>query len=91
LGDNVIYLSGTVHLLRLSDYALSDEFDEAYTTLFCLHPDCRGADRNAGGKFKPGLLISALQILVFQSMGFTPQAVDVFFHTRAPGDGKAGW
>ena len=44
-----------------------------------------------GGKFKPGLLISALQILVFQSMGFTPQAVDVFFHTRAPGDGKAGW
>ena len=40
-------------------------------------------------KFKPELLISTLQILVFQSMGFTPQGVDAFFHTRAVADGKA--
>ena len=33
--------------------------------------------------------MSTLQILVFQSMGFTPQGVDAFFHTRALGDGKA--
>jgi uncharacterized protein len=40
-------------------------------------------------KFKPGLLISTLQVLVFQSMGFTPQGVDAFFHVRALNDGKA--
>jgi len=29
-GDNVIYLGGTVHLLRPGDYPLPDEFEEAY-------------------------------------------------------------
>ena len=29
-GDNVIYLGGTVHLLRPSDYPLPEEFEEAY-------------------------------------------------------------
>ena len=90
-GDNVIYLGGTVHLLRPSDYPLPDEFDEAYTTLFCLHADCRYGDRNAGRKFKRGLLISLLQILAFQRIGFTPQGVVAFFHTRELGDGKAEW
>ncbi len=39
-------------------------------------------------KFKPGLLVSTLQILEFQSMGFTPQGVDVYFNSRAMSDGK---
>ena len=132
-GDNVIYLGGTVHLLRPGDYPLPDEFEEAYqasSELYCetdiaamsdllvqaqmlqqlTYSDDRSLrtvlsdeaytalsayTQTAGlpivmlEKFKPGLLISTLQILVFQSMGFTPQGVDAFFHTRAVADGKA--
>jgi len=39
-------------------------------------------------KFKPGLVISTLQILEFQKMGFTPQGVDVYFNNKALGDAK---
>ena len=132
-GDNVIYLGGTVHLLRPADYPLPGEFEEAYKASSELYFETDIASMNdlsvqaqmlqqltygddeslssilsdeayaalsaytatAGlpiamlNKFKPGLLISTLQILVFQSMGFTPQGVDAFFHTRAVGDGKA--
>ncbi|MBL4581924.1 MAG: TraB/GumN family protein [Gammaproteobacteria bacterium] len=132
-GDNVVYLGGTVHLLRPGDYPLPDEFEEAYRASSELYFETDmaamsdlsvqvqmlqqltyGDDKSlstvlsdeayaaltaytatAGlpmvmlDKFKPGLLISTLQILVFQSMGFTPQGVDAFFHTRAVADGKA--
>jgi uncharacterized protein YbaP (TraB family) len=40
-------------------------------------------------KFKPGLIVSTLQLLEFQRMGFTPQGVDVHFSNRALGDAKA--
>ncbi len=40
-------------------------------------------------KFKPGLVVSTLQILEFQKMGFTPQGVDVYFSNRAISDAKA--
>lgn len=62
--------------------------DEAYTAL-------SSYTQNAGlpiailEKLKPVLLISMLQIFVFQSMGFTPQGVDAFLHARALLDGKA--
>ena len=132
-GDNVIYLGGTVHLLRPADYPLPGEFEEAYQASSELYFETDiasmsdlsvqaqmlqqltyGDDKSLSSilsdeayaalsiytataglpiamlnKFKPGLLISTLQILVFQSMGFTPQGVDAFFHTRAVGDGKA--
>ncbi|MBL4572165.1 MAG: TraB/GumN family protein [Gammaproteobacteria bacterium] len=132
-GDNVVYLGGTVHLLRPGDYPLPDEFEQAYQASSELYFETDiaamsdlsvqvkmlqqltyGDDKSlstvlsdeayaaltaytatAGlpiamlDKFKPGLLISTLQILVFQSMGFTPQGVDAFFHTRAVADGKA--
>ena len=132
-GDNVIYLGGTVHLLRPADYPLPGEFEEAYKASSELYFETDiasmsdlsvqaqmlqqltyGDDESLSSilsdeayaalsaytataglpiamlnKFKPGLLISTLQILVFQSMGFTPQGVDAFFHTRAVGDGKA--
>jgi len=39
-------------------------------------------------KFKPGLVVSTLQILEFQKMGFTPQGVDVYFSNRAISDAK---
>ncbi|MFT7470856.1 MAG: hypothetical protein ACI8XU_000749 [Kiritimatiellia bacterium] len=131
-GDNVIYLGGTVHLLRPSDYPLPDEFEEAYQasselyfetdiasmsdlstqaqmlqqltysddrslrtvlsdeayTALSAYTQTAGLPIAMLEKFKPGLLISTLQILVFQSMGFTPQGVDAFFHARAVGDGK---
>lgn len=38
--------------------------------------------------FKPGLLTSTLSVIEFQKLGFTPQGVDAYFHTRAMGDGK---
>lgn len=132
-GDNVIYLGGTVHLLRPGDYPLPDEFEQAYQASSELYFEADIGSMNdlavqaqmlqrltysddralhtvlndeaytalstytaAAGlpiamleKFKPGLLISTLQVLVFQGMGFTPQGVDAFFHARAVDDGKA--
>jgi len=40
-------------------------------------------------KFKPGLLVSTLQVFEFQKLGFTPEGVDAYFNARAIGDGKA--
>lgn len=40
-------------------------------------------------KFKPGMLLSTLSLIEFQSRGFTPQGVDAYYNTRAMGDGKA--
>lgn len=131
-GDNVIYLGGTVHLLRPGDYPLPEEFEEAYQassqlyfetdigsmsdisvqtqmlqqltysddrtlrtvlndeayTALSAYTATAGLPIAMLEKFKPGLLVSTLQVLVFQSMGFTPQGVDAYFHTRAVGDGK---
>ena len=39
--------------------------------------------------FKPGMIVSTLQVLEFQRMGFTPQGVDAFFNTQALTDGKS--
>ena len=39
-------------------------------------------------KFKPGMVVSTLQLLEFQKMGFTPQGVDNYFNTKAIGDAK---
>lgn len=39
-------------------------------------------------KFKPGLLVSTLQVIEFQKLGFTPQGVDAYFNARALDDGK---
>jgi len=40
-------------------------------------------------QFKPGMVVSTLQILEFQRIGFTPQGVDSYFNTRAVEDGKS--
>ena len=37
---------------------------------------------------KPGMLMSTLELLEFQSRGFTPDGVDMHFHERAKIDGK---
>ncbi|MEX0963186.1 MAG: TraB/GumN family protein [Pseudohongiellaceae bacterium] len=131
-GDNIVYLGGTVHLLRPGDYPLPDEFEQAYLASTELYFETDIGSMNdlsvqaqmlqqltysdertlrsvlndeaytalasytatAGlpiamlEKFKPGLLVSTLQVLEFQSMGFTPQGVDAYFHTRALGDRK---
>lgn len=39
-------------------------------------------------KFKPGLVVSTLEVMEFQSMGFTPQGVDMYFYSRAVADAK---
>jgi len=37
---------------------------------------------------KPGMLTSTLEIMAFQSLGFTQQGVDLYFHQQAKRDGK---
>ncbi|MFM1897577.1 MAG: hypothetical protein RLZZ385_2651 [Pseudomonadota bacterium] len=131
-GDSRVFLAGTVHLLRPSDYPLPEEFEQAYqqsdrlyfeTDISAMndmavqagmlqqlmYSDARSLrtvlnqealdalDDYLGStgmplmmveKFKPGLLVSTLQVLEFQKMGFTPQGVDMHFHNRALGDAK---
>ena len=131
---NHIYLGGTIHLLRASDYPLPPEYELAYqksdrlffetdigamndpslqqrmmaqmtyqdgrTLRTVLNEEAYQAlsDYVASAglpiplammqTFKPGLLISTLSVLELQKLGFSPQGVDMFFHTRAMGDGK---
>lgn len=131
-GDENVYLGGTVHLLRPSDYPLPQPYETAYQDSDALYfeTDIRGMndfsiqarmlgelmyqdDRTLSSvlspevyaqlssyaqgvglpmqmmeKFKPGLLVTTLQLLEFQKMGYTPQGVDAFFDSRAMSDGK---
>ena len=132
-GANTVYLGGTVHLLRPSDYPLPAEFDEAYTnsaeiyfetdissmndlsiqaqmlqqlmytdertlktvlneeayTALTVYTAKLGLPMMMLEKFKPGMLISTLQVMDFQRMGFTPEGVDMHFNARARADGKS--
>lgn len=132
-GNNTVYLGGTVHFLRASDFPLPEEYEQAYqaaseiyfetdiaamtdvsvqtqilqqltynderTLKTVLNQEAYtalsdyAASKNMPmmvlDKFKPGLLITTLQILEVQSMGFTPQGVDTYFTTRAIGDAKS--
>lgn len=131
-GEQKVYLGGTVHLLRASDYPLPAAFETAYQDADQLyfetdiaglndfavqakllqlltysdeqslrsvlddgayqalsaHLTATGLPMQMVEKFKPGLLVSTLQVIEFQKMGFTPQGVDTYFNTRAMGDGK---
>ncbi|MBT3532020.1 MAG: TraB/GumN family protein [Gammaproteobacteria bacterium] len=131
-GSNTVYLGGTVHLLRPSDYPLPAEYEQAYQdsshlvfetdissmndlsiqasmlqqltysdgrtlktvlseeayTALSDYVASSGMPMMMLDSFKPGLLISTLQVIEFQKMGFTPQGVDAYFNTRAIGDGK---
>ncbi len=131
-GNNSVYLGGTVHLLRPSDYPLPEEYEQAYqgsselyfetdissmsdlsvqaqmlqqltysdgrTLKTVLSEDAYttledytatiGMPLMMLEQFKPGMIISTLQVLEFQRIGFTPQGVDAFFNTRALGDAK---
>jgi uncharacterized protein YbaP (TraB family) len=131
-GNNTVYLGGTVHLLRPSDYPLPEEYEQAYqdsselyfetdissmsdlsvqaqmlqqltysdgrTLKTVLREDAYKALEDYTvtigmplmmlEQFKPGMIISTLQVLEFQRIGFTPQGVDAFFNTRALGDAK---
>lgn len=131
-GNNTVYLGGTVHLLRPTDYPLPEEYEQAYqaSSEIYFETDLNSmADFSVQAqmlqqltytderslktvlnqqaysalssyaakvglplmmleKFKPGMVVSTLQIMEFQKMGFTPQGVDNYFNTRAIGDGK---
>jgi len=131
--DSTLYLGGTVHLLRPSDYPLPEEFEQAYqqsdeivfetdlaamsdlatqaqmlaqltysddrTLMSVLSPEAYSALEEYAAsvgmpimmmqKFKPGMVVSTLQVMEFQRMGFTPQGVDAFFNSRAIGDAKS--
>jgi len=131
-GAEKVYLGGTVHLLRPSDYPLPEPFEKAYQDSSALyfetdiagmsdfavqarmmqellysdgrtlqsvldaptyaalaaHVSSTGLPMQMMERFKPGMLISTLQVIEFQKMGFTPQGVDAYFNARALGDGK---
>ena len=131
-GSNTVFIGGTVHLLRPSDYPLPEEYEQAYQTSseIYLETDLTAMadisvqrqilqqltyqdDRTLESvlsdeaydalseyvatsgmpmmmfeKFKPGMVISTLQVLEFQRIGFTPQGVDAYFNTRAMVDSK---
>ncbi|MES2606249.1 MAG: TraB/GumN family protein [Pseudomonadota bacterium] len=131
-GEQKVYLGGTVHLLRPTDFPLPAPFEAAYaasdklyfetdiaglsdfavqarmmqeltysderTLKTVLSPEAYSALQAYTGqvglplqmmeKFKPGLLVSTLQVIEFQKLGFTPQGVDAYFNGRAVGDGK---
>lgn len=130
--DHTLYLGGTVHLLRATDYPLPEEYAQAYaassTVVFetdlnlmndlsvqaklmktlsygdkdslktVLNEEAYSAleayASNVGlpfimlEKFKPGMVVSLLQVLEFQRIGFTPQGVDAYFNTLAMSDDK---
>ena len=132
-GKNTLYLGGTVHFLRASDFPLPEEYEQAYqasseiyfetdigamtdvsvqnqileqltysderTLKTVLNQEAYTAlsdyvvSKNMPmlvlETFKPGLLMTTLQILEIRSMGFTPQGVDTYFTTRAVGDAKS--
>jgi len=131
-GSNSVYLGGTVHLLRPSDYPLPEEYEQAYqnssqiyfeTDLSAMsdlsvqtqmlqqltYQDGRSLKgvlsieayaalsdyTNEAGvplmmleKFKPGMVVSTLQVMEFRRIGFTPEGVDAYFNTRAISDAK---
>lgn len=131
-GSNSVYLGGTVHLLRPSDYPLPEEYEQAYqnssriyfeTDLSAMsdlsvqtqmlqqltYQDGRslkgvlsneayaalsdytnevGASLMMMEKFKPGMVVSTLQVMEFYRIGFTPEGVDAYFNARAISDAK---
>ncbi len=71
------------------DRSLRDVVDtEAYTALDAYMAEV-GMPLIMLERFKPGMIVSTLQMLEFQRMGFAPQGVDVVFNIRALADGKA--
>lgn len=130
--SHVLYLGGTVHLLRESDFPLPQEYgiayensselvfetdldsmndlavqasllkhlsygdgqslrtvlnEEAYSALE-MYTASIGLPLPMLEKFKPGMIISTLQVLEFQKIGFTPMGVDAYFNSLAAKDGK---
>ena len=61
--------------------------DEAYNSLTA-YVEKFGLPMFMLQNMKPGMLMSTLELLEFQSRGFTPNGVDVHFHQRAKADGK---
>ena len=61
---------------------------EAYDALTAFTADL-GVPMMILQNMKPGMLVSTLEILSMQQLGFTPQGVDMYFHQRAKADGKA--
>jgi uncharacterized protein YbaP (TraB family) len=118
--DHTIYIGGTVHLLRATDYPLPEEYAQAYAasaklifetdlnSMNDLAVQAKLMKRLRYGdseslktvlsdeaysaleayvssisvplgmleKFKPGMVVSLLQVMEFQRIGFTPQGVD---------------
>tara|TARA_R110000824_G_scaffold318073_2_gene505320 strand:+ start:61084 stop:61875 length:792 start_codon:yes stop_codon:yes gene_type:complete len=129
---NKVYLGGTIHMLRASDFPLPSEFDVAYAesdslyfetdidamnnpatqlgvlqqlmysdgrtlasvlnqeayTLLSDYAATLGLPMMLLQNMKPGMLVSTLELMEFQKLGFTPQGVDMTFHQQAKADGK---
>lgn len=67
---------------------LQSVLDEETYTALTSYAESAGLPMAMMQKFKPGMLLSTLSLIEFQSRGFTPQGVDAYFNARAVGDGK---
>jgi len=67
---------------------LKTVLNEAAYTALTAHTEKLGLPMMMLKKFKPGMIVSTLQVLDFQRMGFTPQGVDMHFNAKAVADGK---
>lgn len=75
-------------LLYSDGRTLQTVLDAPTYAALAAHVSTTGLPMQMMERFKPGMLVSTLQVIEFQKMGFTPQGVDAYFNSRALGDGK---
>lgn len=88
MGDLTVQMQMMQQLTYSDDRTLKTVLNEEAYTALNEHIADIGLPLMMLEKFKPGLLVTTLQVLEFQNMGFTPQGVDAYFNTRATKDGK---
>lgn len=89
LADMSVQARMMQQLTYQDDRTLQTVLDEETYAALTAYAENAGLPMAMMQKFKPGMLLSTLSLLEFQSRGFTPQGVDAYYNTRAMGDGKA--
>lgn len=89
LADMSVQARMMQQLTYQDDRTLQSVLDEETYAALTAYAENVGLPMAMMQKFKPGMLLSTLSLIEFQSRGFTPQGVDAYYNTRAMGDGKA--
>lgn len=88
LADMSVQARMMQQLTYQDDRTLQSVLDEETYSALTAYAENAGLPMAMMQKFKPGMLLSTLSLIEFQSRGFTPQGVDAYYNTRAMGDGK---